>query len=251
MRSASASPRRLDAEGIAIVLSMRTVAEGFAALPQLVLEGVGDDDARELLRLALPGAIDRRVRDQLIAESRGNPLALQELPLLAEPCGDGRRVPRSPDPYCLSDASSRVSSRDWSRCRSRPAGPAPARGRGPDRRPRAALAGRRRGPRPQPRVRRGRAGRRARRRHASRLPTSTRALGGLPGSVTGGARTAHAALADATEIARDPDRRAWHRASAALLPDEEVAADLERSAARARTRVARPRRRRSSSGRRS
>ena len=48
-------------------------------------------------------------------------------------------------------------------------------------------------------------------------------------------RTVHAALAEATDE-RDPDRRAWHRASATVRPDETVAADLEESAERARMR---------------
>lgn len=49
-------------------------------------------------------------------------------------------------------------------------------------------------------------------------------------------RAVHAALAAATYVERDPDRRAWHRASATVTPGEDVAADLERSAERARTR---------------
>src|SRR5207248_7360774 len=51
-----------------------------AGLPELTLGGLGDDDARVLLDSALPGRLDDRVRDRLVAESRGNPLALLEVP---------------------------------------------------------------------------------------------------------------------------------------------------------------------------
>ncbi len=84
-RAISFVARRLEAEGIAIILAMRTVEETFASLPQLLIEGVGDDDARQLFQRALPGYVDRRVRDQLIAEADGNPLALQQLPRTLSP----------------------------------------------------------------------------------------------------------------------------------------------------------------------
>src|SRR5881398_328033 len=49
-------------------------------LPELVVGGLGDDDARLLLASAMPGRLDEHVRDQIVAETRGNPLALLELP---------------------------------------------------------------------------------------------------------------------------------------------------------------------------
>ncbi len=227
--------RRLEAEGIAIVLAMRVVDEGLADLPRLVVEGLGDDDARELLRLALPGAIDGRVRDQLIAESRGNPLALRELPRALSPAEIAggfalagsmplqRRIEQSlvaqlerlpdaarllllvaaadptGDPGLLWRASAHL-------------------GLGPENVDLAAKA--------DALV----VGTRVRFRHPLVRSAVYRA------SSPADRRRVHAALAEATYADRDPDRRAWHRASATLQPDEEIAAELEESAARARTR---------------
>src|SRR3989442_7091398 len=74
--------RRLDAESVALLFGTRDAAGvgGLAGLPGLVLAGLADADARALLASVLPGRLDERVRDRIIAESGGNPLALLELP---------------------------------------------------------------------------------------------------------------------------------------------------------------------------
>jgi hypothetical protein len=74
--------RRLVAESVGLVFASRGEAEDepSSGLPELVVAGLPDADARELLRSALPGLVNERVRDRIIAETRGNPLALLELP---------------------------------------------------------------------------------------------------------------------------------------------------------------------------
>jgi hypothetical protein len=72
--------RRLEAESVGLVFAARPVGEELAGLPELVVEGLRDGDARVLLDLVFTGPLDARVRDQFIAETRGNPLALLELP---------------------------------------------------------------------------------------------------------------------------------------------------------------------------
>ncbi len=73
--------RRLDAESVALLFGTRdpAAAGGLAGLPGLVVEGLPDADARALLASVMPGRLDERVRDRIIAESGGNPLALLEL----------------------------------------------------------------------------------------------------------------------------------------------------------------------------
>ena len=73
--------RRLTAQSIAIVFASRESSGGqfLAGLPQLPVAGLGEDDARELLESVLRGPIDVRIRDRIVAETRGNPLALLEL----------------------------------------------------------------------------------------------------------------------------------------------------------------------------
>ena len=72
--------RRLGAESLGVVFAARVPSGDLARLPQLVLGELQEADARALLDSVLPGLIDARVRDQLVAETRGNPLALLELP---------------------------------------------------------------------------------------------------------------------------------------------------------------------------
>jgi hypothetical protein len=74
--------RRLDAESVALLFSTRDpAAEGdLAGLPGLAVGGLTDHDARALLASVIPGPLDERVRDRIVAESGGNPLALLELP---------------------------------------------------------------------------------------------------------------------------------------------------------------------------
>src|SRR3954447_2527013 len=75
--------RRLLAESVGVIFAVRTGAEerDTAGLPELLVEGLREDDARTLLASVISGPLDERVRDRIVAETRGNPLALLELPL--------------------------------------------------------------------------------------------------------------------------------------------------------------------------
>src|SRR3954451_14036952 len=74
--------RRLLADSVAVLFAVREPAEeaDLADLPALLLDGLDEEDARSLLATVLPGRFDGRVRDRILAEARGNPLALLELP---------------------------------------------------------------------------------------------------------------------------------------------------------------------------
>ncbi|GAB3888806.1 hypothetical protein GCM10029964_057110 [Kibdelosporangium lantanae] len=72
--------RRLVAERIVLVFATRDTAGDLADLPELVVPGLGDVDARTLLDSVVKGPVDSRVRDRIVAETHGNPLALLELP---------------------------------------------------------------------------------------------------------------------------------------------------------------------------
>ena len=227
--------RRLSDEGIVIVVAMREIDEQFADLAQVAVEGLGDEDARELLRQALPGAIDRRVRDQLLTECRGNPMALRELPRGLKPTElAGGFALASSMPVETRIKQSLLAGLEPLTAPTRlllllaaadPTGDPGLLWRG------SALL--RLGP--------------------EHLDIATAAGALIVGTRVGfrhplirsavyqaaspeNRRAVHAALAEATPVDLDPDRRAWHRASATALPDEEVAVDLERSAERARMR---------------
>jgi AAA ATPase domain len=93
--------RRLLAEPIAMVLAVRepSDADEFAGLPELDVEGLGEHDARTVLASGIGGPMDTHVRDRIVAEARGNPLALLELPrgLTAAELAGGFGLPdRSP-----------------------------------------------------------------------------------------------------------------------------------------------------------
>ncbi|CAM5599903.1 AAA family ATPase [Streptomyces canarius] len=234
-RALAFAARRLDAEGIALVVAMRRADDVFAGLAHMVVEGLGHDDAGELLRLAVPGGLDRRIRDQLIAEARGNPLALRELPRALGPA-------RVAGGFALTGSLPLENRIEQSLIVQLAPLPASARlllllaaaeptgdpgllwrasavlGLGPEafeaaKDAEAFVVGT---------------------RVAFRHPLVRSAV--YRAASPGDRRRVHAALADVTSAEHDPDRRAWHRASATLYPDEEVAADLERSAVRARTR---------------
>ncbi|MFB9831726.1 AAA family ATPase, partial [Actinoallomurus acaciae] len=72
--------RRLGTESVGLIFAARTPSGDLAGIPKLPVEGLPDADARTLLATVLGGPIDTRVRDQIVAETRGNPLALTELP---------------------------------------------------------------------------------------------------------------------------------------------------------------------------
>src|SRR5690606_10494262 len=82
--------RRISAEDVALVMSVRDPTDDgdlrpFAGLPELALNGLDEGDARTLLATAVPMPLDDDVCDRIVAEARGNPLALLELPRGAPP----------------------------------------------------------------------------------------------------------------------------------------------------------------------
>ena len=84
--------RRLATEAVAFLFGAREVPDGLRGLPEMVVEGLGDGDARALFGSVFPYRLDEPVLDRIVAETNGNPLALLELPRGPEPGPAGRRV---------------------------------------------------------------------------------------------------------------------------------------------------------------
>ncbi len=72
--------RRLVAESVLMIFAVREPDAELDGLPELVVQGLREDDARQLLRSVVPWPLDEQVAEQIVAETRGNPLALLELP---------------------------------------------------------------------------------------------------------------------------------------------------------------------------
>jgi DNA-binding CsgD family transcriptional regulator len=229
--------RRLLAESVAVVFAVRTNSDEqeLTGLPELPVEGLRDAEARALLGSALRGPLDERVRDRIVAETRGNPLALLELPrglTLAELAGG----------FGLPDAlplSGQIEESFRRRLEALPAETqqlllvaaaepvgepvlvwraAERLGIGAEAAVPATAAGL------------VEFGARVRFRHPLVRSAVYRAASRAE------RRRAHGALVDVTDREVDPDRRAWHRAQATPGPDEAVAEELERSAGRAQAR---------------
>jgi len=227
--------RRLLAEPVVVLFAAREASDALADLPELLIEGLDDAEARKLLASVIPGRLDDRVADQLVAEARGNPLALLELPrgLSAAQLAGGfglpgalslagtieqsfvRRLEALPedtrrlllvaaaeplgDPALLWRAAERL-------------------GIGPEA---AEVADARRLLTIGERV-------------TFRHPLVRSAV--YRSAEVEDRRAMHSALAKVTDREADPDRRAWHLAAAAARTDEHVASELERSAGRAEER---------------
>jgi DNA-binding CsgD family transcriptional regulator len=229
--------RRLLAEQIVLAFGLREPSgeQELSGLPHLAVAGLGDDDARALLDSVMSGPVDQRVRDRIVAETRGNPLALLELPRglslaelafgfgltdtmpLAGRIEEGFLRRLEPLPVqarrLLLTAAAEPGGDDALLWRA-----AARLGIGHDAASAAEATGL------------IEFGARVRFRHPLVRSAAYRSASLLD------RQDVHRALAEVTDPDIDPDRRAWHRAHAAIGPDEGVAAELERSADRAQAR---------------
>src|SRR3954470_21459093 len=229
--------RRLLAESVAMVVAVREPnrRHDFDGLPELQLDGLAEEDAHTLLRRVVPGRIDDRVRDRIVGETRGNPLALLDLPRsmsTAELAGGFGLLPATDLPRHLedhylerADELPEPTQRLLLLAAAEPMGDATLVWRAAHRLgiERSALG-------PAEDAQLGEIGARVRLRHPLVRSATYRA------AVASERRAVHGALAEVTDPDTDPDRRAWHRAHAAVAVDEAVAGELERSADRAQAR---------------
>ena len=227
--------RRLLAEPVAVVFAAREPGEELREVPELEIRGLHDGDARALMGSAMRFVLDDRVRERIIAETRGNPLGLLELPrgltatelegefgLLAGQPLSGRieesfvrrleALPEDAQRLLLIAAAEPIGDPLllWRAAELLRLGPAAA-----DRAQADSLLA---------------VGDRVTFRH----PLVRSAVYGS--AAVEERRAVHLALAEATDREFDPDRRAWHLAAAAPGPDDGVATELERSAGRAQAR---------------
>lgn len=230
--------RRLGAESVLLIFALRVPTENeiLRGLPELALDGLPDSASRQLLRTVVPGKVDPLLRERIVTEAAGNPLALLELPrgftppeLASGMLGlDARPVPnRLEDDFILRvDALPEDTRSLLVIAASEPLGDArllrrAARLLGID--ADAVLA-------------RGEASSlfsldaQVHFRHPLVRSAAYRA------ATRAELQNAHRALAESIDEHIDPDRRAWHRSQAATAPNEEIAWELARSAAAARER---------------
>src|SRR4051794_6893599 len=229
--------RRLLAERVAMIFAVRDPnnVNELNGLPELVVGGLADDDARRLLASAIPGRLDEHVRDQIVAETRGNPLALLELP-------HGLTPAEVAGGFGLADArplASRVEDAFMQRVAALPgetqllllvAAAEPVGDVGLLWRAATQLGIRGSASRPAEDAGLIEFGIRVRFRHPIVRSAVYRAASAPD------RQRVHSALAEATDPQADPDRRAWHRGQVVAGLDEAVAAELERSADRAQRR---------------
>ncbi|MGW4097027.1 helix-turn-helix transcriptional regulator [Mycobacterium sp. NPDC004974] len=228
--------RRLLAERVALVFAIRDGhSEILAGLPELIVTGLSDADARALLESVMLGGIDPLVRDRIVAETRGVPLAILDVPQTVSATelaggfwisgkrsstaaieeGFVQRIQALPEStrWLLLVAAAEPVGDPALFLRATASLGIPADALGP-----AEAAGL------------IEFGTRMRFLHPLMRSAAYRA------AELGERRTAHRALADATDPSDHPDRRAWHAAAAATGPDDTVAAELAASADRAQSR---------------
>lgn len=231
--------RRVGAERLALVFAERdhgdTGATALSGLPELRLDRLGDTDAWELLTAAVRAPLDDMVRARIVAEARGNPLALVELPRNLHPAhlAGGFEVPDGPDvprriEHTFRQRSGTLPAETQLLLLVAAAEPTGDVGLLWQAAGHLAIE-------PESAAPAEAAGlleidSRVRFRHP--LVRSAVYQAATPPD----RRRVHGALATVTDPRVDPDRRAWHRAQAVLGTDEEAAAELEQLADRARAR---------------